>query len=221
MRTAPPMTSPLPLPGRFLCLDGPDGGGKSTQAARLVAWLTGLGHEVVACRDPGGTPLGDKLRAILLDRDGPPIGLRAEMLLYAASRAQLVEAIIRPALEAGRVVVSDRFLLANVAYQGNAGGLDPTLVREVSLAATGDLLPDLTLLLDLPGELARARVGRARDRMEDRGADYHDRVRAGFLEAARADPDSIRVIDASGDPDAVFRQIQAEVAHALALDPRP
>ncbi len=114
-------------PGRrgfFLTLDGPDGGGKTTQAARLVDWLRAEGHDVVACRDPGGTPLGDRLRALLLDRSELAIGLRAEMLLYMASRAQLVEEVVRPAIEAGKVVVSDRFLLANVVYQGYAGGLE-------------------------------------------------------------------------------------------------
>ena len=205
--------------GVFVSLDGPDGGGKTTQAARLVEWLRSRGRDVVACRDPGGTSLGERVRSILLDRSAVEPVLRAEMLLFMASRAQLVDEVIRPALEAGKVVVSDRYLLANVVYQGYAGGLPVEALWEVGRAATGGLMPDLTLVLDVPAEVARARVGGARDRMEDR-ADLA-RVRAGFLEAIPTYPSPIKTIDASGDPDAVARRIQDEVAHALAIDPRP
>jgi dTMP kinase len=215
------MTTPYPGRGLFVSLDGPDGGGKTTQAARLVAWLEGRGLNVVTCRDPGGTPLGDRLRAILLERSAFEPGMLTEMLLYNASRAQLVEDVIRPALDAGKVVVSDRFLLANVVYQGYAGGLPVESIWEVGRVATGGLMPDLTLVLDLPLELARSRVGRSRDRIEDRPGEFHARVRAGFLEAARTYPLPIRVIDASGDPEAVALQIRVEVAHALEIDPRP
>ncbi len=214
-------TAPAPSRGAFLSLDGPDGGGKTTQAARLAAWLRGLGRDVVACREPGGTALGERLRSILLDRSSAAVGLRAEMLLFMASRAQLVEEVIRPALEAGQVVVSDRYLLASVVYQGYAGGLPVEAIWEAGRAATGGLLPDLTLVLDLPTAAARARVGPARDRIEDRPVAYHDRVRAGFAEAARSYPAPIRTIDASGDPDAVADRVRHEVADALALDPRP
>jgi dTMP kinase len=217
----PPPNATKPVRGVFVSLDGPDGGGKTTQAARLVGWLRGRGFQVVACHDPGGTPLGDRLRSILLDRSSLEPCLRAEMLLYMASRAQLVHEVIWPALDAGQVVVSDRYLLANVAYQGYAGGLPVESLWEVGHAATGGLMPDLTLLLDLPLEVARARVGKARDRIEDRPEDYHERVRAGFLEASRTYPGPIRTIDASRDPEAVAAQIRTEVAHVLALDPRP
>src|SRR4051794_2636421 len=111
-------------PGHFIALEGPDGGGKTTQAARLVAWLRERCPNVVACRDPGETTLGEQLRSILLSRSSTRIGIRAEMLLYMASRAQMVDDVIRPALEAGAIVVSDRYLLSNVVYQGYAGGLD-------------------------------------------------------------------------------------------------
>ncbi len=214
--------------GLFLTLDGPDGGGKTTQAAALAAWFRARGFDVVTCRDPGGTPLGDRLRNLLLDRETVPLTLRAEMLLYMASRAQLVEDVIRPALEAGRVVVSDRFLLANIVYQGYAGGLPVDEVGRVGQLATGGLLPDLTLLLDVPTALARARVGRSRDRMEDRPESYHAEVREGFLRAAREGrdhpcpyyPAPLVVIDASADPEVVAGRIQSEVERALALDPR-
>lgn len=217
-----------PARGLFLTLDGPDGGGKTTQAAALAAWLRARGLDVVTCRDPGGTPLGDRLRHLLLDRETVPLNLRAEMLLYMASRAQLVEDVIRPSLEAGRVVVSDRFLLANIVYQGYAGGLPVDEVGRVGRVATGGLLPDLTILLDVPTSLARARVGPARDRIEDRPESYHAEVREGFLRAACEGrdrpcpyyPAPIVVIDASADPEVVAGRIQSEVERALALDPR-
>jgi dTMP kinase len=210
-----------PPRGLFIALDGPDGGGKTTQAARLVDWLREQGHEVVACRDPGGTHLGDRLREILLDRATVHLSVRAEMLLYMASRAQLVEEVIRPGLEAGRLVVSDRYLLANVVYQGYAGGLPVDEVWHVGEAATGGLLPDLTLVIDVPPEVAQARVGAPRDRMEDRPDAFRQRVREGFLRAVATYPRPVAVIDGSADPEAVAAQLRDEVSRALALRPRP
>jgi dTMP kinase len=215
-------------PGVFLVLDGPDGGGKTTQVANLAGWLRGRGREVVTCRDPGGTSLGDRIRAILLDRSAIRLAMRAEMLLFMASRAQLVEDVIRPALESGKVVISDRYLLATIVYQGHAGGLGVEEVGRVGLAATGGLLPDLTLVLDVPTPTARSRVGQARDRFEDRSDDYHARVRDGFLHVAglanrgQCDfyPAPIAVVDASSDLATVAERIRNEVARVLALDPR-
>lgn len=218
--TMSPMTkpeTPSPRRGLFLALDGPDGGGKTTQAARLVDWLRGRGLDVVACRDPGGTALGDRLRAILLDRSEMAIGLRAEMLTYMASRAQLVEEVIRPALEAGKVVVSDRFLLANVVYQGHAGGLPVEEIWRVGLGATGGLLPDLTLVVDVPPQVAEARVGGPRDRMEDRGDEFRRKVRSGFLRELKTYPAPYLLIDGSADVEAVAAKIRSEVARALGL----
>jgi dTMP kinase len=220
---------PVSARGLFLTLDGPDGGGKTTQAAGLAAWLRTRGLEVVTCRDPGGTPLGERLREILLDRGTVNLTLRAEMLLYMAARAQLVEEVVRPALASGCVVVSDRFLLANVVYQGYAGGLPVEEVGQVGLAATGRLLPDLTIVLDVPPEMARRRVGAARDRIEDRPVAYHAKVREGFLDAARRSaedacsyyPAPIVVVDGSASPEVVSSRIQSEVERVLALGPRP
>ena len=210
-----------PERGVFLAFDGPDGGGKTTQVARLIAWLRDEGREVVACRDPGGTALGDRIRGLLLDHDEHvAIALRAEMLLYMASRAQLVEERIRPALEAGRVVVCDRYLLANVVYQGHAGGLDVDDLWHVGRVATGGLLPDLTLVLDLPPEVAAARLTGPRDRMEARGLEFHRRVRAGFLRALENYPAPHRLIDATVDPDAVAHTIRTEVTYALGTGSR-
>ncbi len=174
-------STPSNHPGLFVALEGPDGSGKTTQAARLATWLASIGREVVACREPGGTLLGERLRSILLDRSELTIGMRAEMLLFMSSRAQLVEEVIRPALGRGAVVVVDRFLLSTVVYQGYAGGLDVDQLWQVGLAATAGLLPDLTLLIDVPPEVARARIGPGRDRIEDRGEDSRVRVREGFL----------------------------------------
>jgi dTMP kinase len=222
-------------PGFFIVLDGPDGAGKTTQATRLAEWLRGRGLEVVTCRDPGGTALGDRLRNILLERSAVPISLRAEMLLYMVSRAQLVEEVIAPALAAGRIVVSDRYLLANIVYQGSAGGLLEEEIALVGMVATSGLLPDLTLVLDIAPDAATARVGTARDRIEDRPLFYRERVRAGYLGAARGEnaaDDSGRsgcpyylapivLIDASTDPETVFEQVKCEVERVVAFGPRP
>jgi dTMP kinase len=222
---------PHPHPGFFLTLDGPDGGGKTTQAARLAAWLRGEGFDVVSCRDPGSTRLGDWLRQIVLERDTVHLSVRGEMLIYMASRAQLTDEVIQPSLAAGRVVVSDRFLLANIIYQGFGGGLPVDEVWRVGQVATDGLLPDLTLVLDVSPEVARARVGSARDRIEDRPEDYHRRVRAGFVEAVRCGserswgcpyyPAPLVLIDATADPDSVFAQIKSEVERVLAFGSRP
>ena len=206
--------------GFFISLDGPDGGGKTTQVARLVAWLSEQGREAVACRDPGGTPLGDRVRGLLLDRHGIRLDMRAEMFLYMASRAQLVDEIIRPALDAGRVVVCDRFLLANVVYQGHAGGLPVEDLWALGRVATGGRMPDLTLLIDVPPETAHARVGTPRDRLEDRPDSYRAAVRDGFRAATRDYPAPLVTIDGTADADAVAGRIQQEVSRALALRPR-
>lgn len=193
----------------FLTFDGVDGVGKTTQMKLFCQWLTQRGHEVTTCRDPGSTQLGESIRRILLDRHGTPIDRRSEMLLYMAARAQLVEEVIRPALDAGRTVVSDRFLLANVVYQGYAGGLDVDQVWQVGQIATGGLTPDLTFLLDMSVEQAAQRLDREPDRMESQGAAFLRRVRDGFLaEAARRD--EIVVIDAARD----VGQVQAEIRRA-------
>jgi dTMP kinase len=217
---APLSSTPERPSGLFVALEGPDGSGKTTQAASLADWLGSLGREVVACREPGGTALGERLRSILLDRSDLSIGMRAEMLLFMSSRAQLIEEVIRPALARGAVVVVDRFLLSTVVYQGYAGGLDVEQLWQVGLVATGGLLPDLTLLVDVPPEVARGRIGPGRDRIEDRGEDSRRRVREGFLSASKDYPAPLVVVDGSGDVESVSSRLQSEVMRALALDPR-
>ena len=203
------------MPALFLSLDGIDGTGKSTQCRLLAEWLRSRGKRVTECVDPGGTPVGAELRAILLGHRHD-LALRTEALLFLASRAELVERVIRPALAAGDVVISDRFFLANVVYQGHAGGLDPDTLWALDQFGTGGLEPDLTLVLDLPVELAIARRGREADRKERPDLDYHERVRRGFLAEAAKRPDRIRVIDATPPASAVQAAIRAAVEPRLA-----
>lgn len=206
--------------GFFIALEGPDGGGKTTQAALLCDWLGGLGRQVVSCRDPGGTGLGEKLRGLLLDREGPPISLRAEMLMYMAARAQLVEEVIRPALERGCDVITDRYLLSNVVYQGVAGGLELGELWKVGRIATRGLFPDLTVLLDVAPEVASGRgVGAGRDRIEDRPIEYRVKVREGFLQLKMEYPAEIVQVDGGQDEQAVAQTIREEVARGLGLAP--
>ena len=199
----------------FLSFDGVDGVGKSTQVELCCDWLAGLGHDVVRCRDPGGTELGEAIRGILLDRHDLNFLPRSEMLLYMASRAQLVEEVIRPALAAEKLVVCDRFLLANVVYQGHAGGLDIDLVWQVGQVATAGLLPDLSLVLDMDVVTAASRIGCSVDRMEARGLDYMRRVRQGFLAEAARHPDRIRVVNAGQDVLSVQQEIREAVLTIL------
>ncbi len=195
----------------FVSIDGGDGVGKSTQSDLFRQWLRQQGHEVVACRDPGSTRLGEAVREILLHRHDLSIHRRCEMLLYMAARTQLVEEIIRPALAAGKTVVCDRYLLANVVYQGYAGGLGVDELWEVGRVAVAGLMPDLTIVLDVPPEVAASRLQRALDRMELQGGAFHARVREGFLTEAARQPGRIVVIDAARPVDAIQADIRAAV----------
>jgi dTMP kinase len=203
----------------FFCLDGIDGSGKSTQVRLLADALAQRGYDVVVCRDPGSTALGERLREILLHHHGTPIHRRSEMLLYMAARAQLVEEVIRPALAGGKLVLSDRYLLANVVYQGHAGGLRPDDVWQVGLVTVAGILPRWTFVLDLPVARALARVQRPPDRMEAQGLDYLERVRAGFLDEAGRHPERILVIDADRPPAEVHAELVARTLAALAEAP--
>jgi len=201
--------------GVFLSLDGVDGAGKSTQCRLLGDWLRAQGREVVLCHDPGGTALGQELRNLLLHYRGT-MSLTTEAMLFMASRAQLVSEVIRPALDAGKMVLSDRFLLANVVYQGHAGGLEPAQLWQVGLVATGGLEPDLTLILDLPPDVSHARRKPSADRLESRGDEYFVKVRAGFVAEAARRPERMRVIDASPSAEIVQERLRAAVADCLA-----
>lgn len=202
--------------GRFFSLEGIDGAGKSTQATQLAQWLRDQGREVVTCRDPGSTRVGDAVRAILLDRHDLEIHRRTEMLLYMAARTQLVEEVIRPALGRGAVVVSDRYLLSNIAYQSYGGGMPLEEVREVGRIATAGVAPDLTIVLDLDVEAAYARLDRQRgqrDRMEAQGESFLGKVRAGFLAESQRPEAAIAVVDATQPLDAIQASIRAAILH--------
>lgn len=199
----------------FFSFDGLDGVGKTTQRELFSDWLRSTGHEVVNCQDPGSTPLGEAIREILLGHK-LPIARTSEMLLFMAARAQLVEDVIRPALQRGQTVVSDRFLLANVVYQGHAGGLDVDTIWRIGEVATGGLMPDLVFVLDMPPQSAAGRIDRQLDRMESRGIEYQARLRQGFLTEAAKDPGRIVVIDAARDIDAVQAGVRAAASRLLA-----
>jgi len=204
----------MPRPA-FVSLDGLDGTGKSTQARLLAEWLSAQKVPVTSCTDPGGTALGAELRRILLFGREHRIGTTTEAMLFMASRAQLVEEVIRPALERGEVVISDRFLLANVVYQGHAGGLSADDLWAVGRVATGGLEPDLTLVFDLPLEVAVQRRNRDADRMEAKGEEYFARVRTGFTYEAGVRPHLHRLVDATPDAETVQRAVRREVARLL------
>ena len=210
----PQAASPMRAP--FLSLDGVDGAGKSTQCRLLAEWLRGRGFTVIECADPGGTEVGDLLRDLLLQHRGD-LSLPCEALLFMASRAQLVAEIVRPALETGHAVICDRFLLANVVYQGHAGGLDAAKLWEIGLVATGGLEPDVTFVLDLPLEVAQSRRKAMADRMESKGEAYFEKVRAGFLAEARRRPDKVRVVDATLPAVDMHHRIIKELSAACGL----
>ncbi len=198
----------------FFSFDGLDGVGKTTQRELFLSWLRAAGHDVVTCQDPGSTPLGEAIRGILLGHQ-VPLARTSEMLLFMAARAQLVEDVIRPALAEGKTVVSDRYLLANVVYQGHAAGLDVETIWQIGRVATTGVMPDLVFVLDMPPRAAAARIARQLDRLESRGAEYQARLRAGFLAEAAKAPQRIVIIDAARDIDAVQSDIRAAAARVL------
>jgi dTMP kinase len=191
----------------FISFEGLDGCGKTTQAAMLAAALELEGRTVVRVREPGGTPIGERIRELLLDGNSV-IGGAAEALLYAAARAQLVDQVILPALARGEVVVADRFIDSSLAYQGVARGLGLEQVLRANELATGGLMPDITLLLELPTELAGARRGDTPDRIESEGDGFHAAVALGFAAAAERFPERIHVVDASGPPRTVLARVR-------------
>ncbi|GHJ34618.1 dTMP kinase [Streptomyces sp. TS71-3] len=203
--------------GFFIALEGGDGAGKTTQAEALAEWIRAKGHEVVLTREPGATPMGKRLRSILLDVQSAGISHRAEALLYAADRAEHVDTVVRPALERGAVVISDRYIDSSVAYQGAGRDLSPTEVARISRWATGGLVPHLTVLLDVPPEVARERFTEAPDRLESEPAEFHARVRSGFLTLAAADPGRYMVVDAGQEPEAVTMVIRHRLDSVLPL----
>ena len=197
------------LSGRFLVVDGPDGSGKTTQLGRLVGACREAGVEVTEVRDPGGTEVGEEIRRVLLESRDEPVGALTEMLLFMASRAQLVERRIRPALASGDLVISDRFVSSTLAYQGTAGGVGPGAIREVARIACAGVSPDLVVIFDVDEAAAARRLSPLLDRMEAKGAAFHRRVREGYLAQAREDPRGHLVVDASRGPEEVWASLMA------------
>ncbi|MFJ9728287.1 dTMP kinase [Streptomyces sp. NPDC101209] len=211
-----PVTAPAGN-GFFIALEGGDGAGKSTQAEALAEWIRAKGHEVVVTREPGATPVGKRLRSILLDVSSAGLSHRAEALLYAADRAEHVDTVVRPALERGAVVISDRYIDSSVAYQGAGRDLSPTEIARINRWATNGLVPHLTVLLDISPESARERFTEAPDRLESEPAEFHARVRSGFLTLAAADPGRYLVVDAGQEPEAVTTVVRHRLDQMLPL----
>ncbi|MFI2607372.1 dTMP kinase [Kitasatospora sp. NPDC018619] len=203
--------------GFFIALEGGDGAGKSTQAQALAEWIRGKGHEVVLTREPGGSPVGQRLRGLVLDVGNTGLSHRAEALIYAADRAEHVENVIRPALARGAVVITDRYMDSSIAYQGAGRDLAATEVARISRWATGGLLPDLTVVLDVDPTKARERFTEALDRLESEPTEFHQRVRAGFLALAAADPARYLVVDGSQAPGFVTTAIRHRLDRELPL----
>ncbi|MFC9294355.1 dTMP kinase [Streptomyces sp. NPDC057011] len=216
LRGGEPVQAPSAT-GFFIALEGGDGAGKSTQVQALAEWIRGKGHEVVVTREPGATPVGKRLRSILLDISSAGLSNRAEALLYAADRAEHVDTVVRPALERGAVVISDRYIDSSVAYQGAGRDLSPTEIARISRWATDGLVPNLTVLLDVSPEAARERFTEAPDRLESEPAEFHQRVRSGFLTLAAADPGRYLVVDAGQDPDSVTTVVRHRLDRMLPL----
>jgi dTMP kinase len=208
-----------PPTGCLIVLEGPDGSGKSAQAERLRAALAAAGYVTLLVREPGGTAVGERVRAILLDAgpDGVRLGQRTDALLFNAARAQLVDEVVRPALAAGTVVVSDRSFFSTLAYQGAGGQLPLEALRAVCDFATGGLVADRVVLLDVPVEVGLTRKSAAETTRFEAHFDrpFHERVRAGFLALAAADPARWLVIDASAPEADVFAALRAAVEDVL------
>jgi dTMP kinase len=213
------------MKGMFITFEGIEGSGKSTQIVLLANYLKSHGNRVVLTREPGGTPIGDQIRKILLDPANKSLDPAAELLLYAASRAQHLSEVILPALAAGSIVLCDRFSDATLAYQGYGRGLDRKMIRELDRIVTAGMRPDLTLLLDID---AAAGLARARGRNNSRGLEaearfeneeiaFHERVRQGYLALAKQEPERIRVVDASPAPDRIEMEIRKIIAAVLGI----
>lgn len=203
------------MSGCFIVIEGIDGSGKSSLAQRLEAALQAVKRRVVRTREPGGTPLGERIRSLLLAPENKAMVPFTELFLFMACRAQLVEELIRPALKRGDVVLLDRYYYSTAAYQGAAGRIGMPVVMDVAERVSRFPKPDLVLLLDLPPSRARSRDGIRNDRVENKGLAYQQRVRQGFLRLARREPRRFCVLDASRTAEAVFADAWKAVADAL------
>lgn len=211
---------------RFITFEGGDGTGKSTQVKALERYLAARGRSFVSTREPGGTPLGNLIRQALLEVGDQPIGSPTELFLYLADRAQHVRDVILPALESGKIVLCDRYTDSTLAYQGYGRGIDLKVLPELNRIADHGVKPDLTILFDCPVEIGLSRIARRlaehdvgtgrKDRFDSEKADFHEKVRAGFLALARAEPDRFRIIDAARSVVEVTQEIKSLIDRELA-----
>ena len=204
--------------GLFITFEGTDGTGKTTQIERLSVDLKRAGYDVCLTREPGGTPISEQIRDMLLNPDHSEMAATTELLLYAASRAQHVSEVIKPALEAGKIVISSRFADATVVYQGYGRGLDLDRIHHLNRIATDGVRPEVTFVLDLPVEIGLQRVQSSRgglDRLEREKIEFHRRLREGYQTLAKQEPQRLKIIDAQVNPEQVYAQIQSIIQPLL------
>lgn len=196
------------MSGLFITFEGAEGSGKSTQIARCAQYLNDGGHDVLVIREPGGVKISETVRGILLDPAHAEMGAECEVLLYMAARAQLVREVILPALDAGRIILCDRFLDSTLVYQGFGHGMDLEDIRRIGDFATCGIAPALTVLFDIDTAEGLRRAGDQKDRIEQRSLEYHSRVRQGYLTLARQEPQRIKVVGVDGrDKDEIFQEV--------------
>lgn len=202
--------------GKFFTVEGTDGSGKTTQYNLIADYLRDKGCDVVAARDPGGTKIGEDIRRIILDSVNSEMDNMTELMLYASSRAQLVAQVIKPAIERGSIVICDRFVDSNIAYQGFGRGMGTDLIRGINHAVTQGIEPDLTFFFDLPPGISMDRIGGSADRLESEPADFHKRVYEGYMHLCREYPERIRRIECIGGIEDVFDKVRALLDMQLA-----
>lgn len=203
------------MKGKFITFEGSEGSGKSTQIELAQQYLESKGKNVLFLREPGGVKISENIRNILLDTETKDMTDECETLLYMAARAQLVSEIIIPALNSGKVILCDRFLDSTVAYQGYGNGVNIEKIKNIGEFVTQGFYPDLTFLFDLNVEEGFARINRSKDRIEQRGIDYHSRVRSGYLEIAKSEPDRVKLIDARKSKEEIQSVVQKHIDQLL------
>ena len=203
--------------GIFITMEGPDGSGKSTQIELLKGYLESKGYEIIITREPGGTAISEAIRGVILNKDYTEMGHMTEALLYASARAQLVSEVIKPALEAGKAVISDRFIDSSAVYQGMARGLGVENVYKINEYATQGIMPDLTILLDLPAMvgISRKKDQKELDRMELESLDFHEKVAAGYRDLAKLAPERIYTVDATDSIENIHKEIVDKLNQVL------
>ena len=199
------------MKGKFITLEGSEGSGKSTQSALIYDHLKKQGKDVVQLREPGGVKISEAIRNLLLDVKNEAMGNECETLLYMAARAQVVKEMIAPTLKAGKIIICDRFLDSTIVYQGFGHGMDIEFIKKLGAFATGGIKPDLTLLFDIDTKEGLSRTNAKKDRIELRPLDYHERVRRGYLELAKREPERIKVIKVDAPKEEIFKRVRAHI----------